>query len=572
MRYFLSILLLCLLHVSAAQGQSSYMQQFSKIDAAYAAVRENDLSEAFKLSLQQDSIARLSGNDSLQLLARFHKAQTLIMIGFQDIALKELYSGLKKAEQVKSTYFEYRYNYSIGQAYDDVGDYTNAIKFYNIAKQKTIENGTLKDTLFINPDIAHCHLYLGNAPKSLEMLMQNLAVSKAVNDSVSIFFALDNLAGYYAITGDLEASLASEREILNYPRTINSNYRKNILYSHMAEISKAMGDWPQAKRYCDSMFKYATLVKSASWLSPTYRMRSIIDEANKDYKSALDNFRIYHKLNDSLNKSNYDKKMSVMTTFYELDKKQNQIDKLGRDRQISVVKIERLTLAIVVLILLSVLLILYGYYRKNRTEKLLKDKFAVQLLDSQEAERQRLAKELHDSLGQNIMVIKNQLQGEQIDRNKLLESVALTLEEIRTISKDLYPNQLEKYGLAAAVEALGEQVQAATGIFVSSDMQDIDETLNKNTQINLYRIIQEFFNNTIKHANATAIRVTMLQTREEVVLVLKDNGDGFNKDTIHTSAGKSFGLLNMEERVKILKGRFEIDSEPGGAGTQMILV
>jgi signal transduction histidine kinase len=320
--------------------------------------------------------------------------------------------------------------------------------------------------------------------------------------------------------------------------------------------------------YCDSMFKYADLVKSPVWLSLCYRMRSKIEEASGDYKSSLANFIKYQKLSDSLNRVNYDKKVSVMNTFYELDKKQNQIDRLAKDEQISYARIERLTLAIVALILFSVLIILYTYNRRNKAEKLLKEKFAIQLLDSQEAERQRVAKDLHDSLGQNILFIKNQLQGPEINREKLLQSVALALEEVRSISKDLYPNQLEKYGLAAAVEALSEQVQASTGIFVSSDMQGIDEALNKNMQINLYRIIQEFFNNALKHAYATTIRITTEQTRNEIMLTLQDNGNGFSKEALSTIANKSFGLLNMEERVKILKGRFDIESEPG-AGTKM---
>jgi signal transduction histidine kinase len=195
----------------------------------------------------------------------------------------------------------------------------------------------------------------------------------------------------------------------------------------------------------------------------------------------------------------------------------------------------------------------------------LQQKIAFQLIQAQEDERQRIAKDLHDSVGQNILFLKNHVQnnGDQIDTTKLVKSIDDALQEIRNISKNLYPNQLEKYGLIAAVEALADEVSQSTGIFVSSDMEGIEEILNNNVKINFYRIIQEFVNNTLKHAEATAIRITAQQTDQTIELIVQDNGKGFDKAEMQRKANHSFGLLNMEERVKMLKGTFAIESEPG---------
>jgi signal transduction histidine kinase len=200
---------------------------------------------------------------------------------------------------------------------------------------------------------------------------------------------------------------------------------------------------------------------------------------------------------------------------------------------------------------------------------LLKERFAQQLLATQEEERQRIAKDLHDSVGQNILFIKNQLLSKEKDDDKLLKSIDTAIEEVRNISKDLYPNQLQKYGLASAVDALSEQVKDSTGIFISSDLQGIDEALNKNVQINFYRIIQEFVNNTVKHADATAIRITTEQSAKELKLIVQDNGKGFDVAQLKTKANTSFGMLNMEERIKMLKGKVEIESEIG-KGTKSV--
>jgi signal transduction histidine kinase len=569
MKRFILFLLLCSLQSVFAQNKAAWQKQFSTIDSAYMAVRENNLKEAFRLAMKEDSIANLLQADSLQLLARFHKSQTLILLGFFDQALKELYDGLKKAEKTGSVYFQYRYNYSIGQVYNDIGDTANTMKYYQAAKKKAIENRSLKDTIFINYDIGIALLYRGDTINSLAIISKNLEVSKMLEDSVSLFFGFDNMAQYYAVTGNMKQSLLYEKEIFKHPKTFNNAYRKNLLYQHLSEIASGLGDWPKAQEYCDSLFVTARQFNSPDWFLSCCQMQAKIDEAKGNYKGALKNQQRSMELNDSLRRNSYATKMTVMANLYELGLKQDEIENLSKDKKLSAAKIQSLSLLLIALLLIATLVALFILYRKNKNEKLLKDKFASQLLSTQEEERQRLARDLHDSVGQNILFIKNQLQVENRNEPLLLKSVDDALEEVRNISKDLYPNQLEKYGLSAAVDALGEQVKASSGIFISSDMGGIDEALNKNAQINFYRIIQEFVNNTLKHANATAIRITAEQTRHEIKLIVQDNGKGFDKAEIERRSGKSFGLLNMEERVKILKGKFEIESETG-KGTKSV--
>jgi signal transduction histidine kinase len=554
---------------AVAQAQSGLMQTFVKIDSVYMTVREDNLKEAFKLSLQEDSVAQLINSDSLILLSKFHKSQTLVLLGFYDIALKELYDGLKKADEAKNTYFQYRFNYSIGQAYAAIEDHKNTMKFYLLAKQKAIENGSLKDTLFINYDIGNCTYYMGDAKKSEEIITRNLATALATNDSTSIFFGLDNMAFVHVMNGEAQKGVDVLKRVFQYPKTFENNNRKNILYSHLAELSKEAGNATATQQYCDSLFKYARLMKSDDWLKIAYRMQSKIDEAKGNYKSALSNLNIFMQKKDSSFKENYDSKMAVMANLYELDKKQIEIKNLSKDKELARAKIQRLSLGIVALVLGSLIVGMYFFYRKRQQEILQKELFAQQLLNAQEQERQRIAKDLHDSVGQNILFIKNQLQSKDRNEQLLATSIDTALEEVRNISKDLYPNQLEKYGLKSAVDALGEQVQAASGIFVSSDLEGIDVALNKNVQINFYRIIQEFVNNTIKHAQATAIRITAEQTLNEIRLIVQDNGKGFDKALLEQKAHTSFGLLNMEERIKMLKGKVSIESEPG-KGTKSI--
>lgn len=180
---------------------------------------------------------------------------------------------------------------------------------------------------------------------------------------------------------------------------------------------------------------------------------------------------------------------------------------------------------------------------------------------------------LHDSVGQNILFIKNYIHKHGLNTPQLDQSIDQSLEEVRNISKDLYPNQLNQYGLGTAVEALCDKVRESTNVFVSSDIQlPEDQMVSKELKINLYRIIQECISNSIKHAAATSIRITGQMIQDRFHLMVQDNGRGFDAELLHNKAATSFGLLNMQERARILSGIFKIESTPGHGTKNQIIV
>jgi len=131
---------------------------------------------------------------------------------------------------------------------------------------------------------------------------------------------------------------------------------------------------------------------------------------------------------------------------------------------------------------------------------------------------------------------------------------------------------LDQYGLSSAIEGLCDKIKESTNLFVSSDLQLPDEKLSKETKINCYRIIQECVNNTLKHAKASAIRITGELLGNQIQLVVQDNGSGFEKNLLHLKANRSFGLLNLQERVRILDGKFELETEPGKGTKSLFLI
>ncbi|MFY0683878.1 MAG: hypothetical protein JXR20_04945 [Balneola sp.] len=197
-------------------------------------------------------------------------------------------------------------------------------------------------------------------------------------------------------------------------------------------------------------------------------------------------------------------------------------------------------------------------------------RFTEQLIESQENERRRIASELHDGLGQQILVIKNRVEiarqqmkdspiiSEQLD--EIQYSAIRSIEDVRNISHGLRPVLLEKFGLKDALVELCEQMQQSTSIEWSFHIDEINEVIPKDKQINFFRIIQESINNILKHSKADEASVMIRYLDDNVTVVVVDNGIGFN--TISDEINKGLGLLGMKERAENLGGEIRIESIP----------
>lgn len=196
--------------------------------------------------------------------------------------------------------------------------------------------------------------------------------------------------------------------------------------------------------------------------------------------------------------------------------------------------------------------------------------FTKQLLLSQEAERKRISQELHDSLGQDILLIKNRAQlvlhGEKLDSfaieqlNKINESSADLLNLVRDISFNLRPAHLERLGLTETIISLIKKVDDTTQINISNKIENIDKLFNSEEEINLYRIIQEGLSNIVKHSNAENAEINIYKTEDHLDIEIFDDGIGIDIN-VKENKIKGFGLVNLLNRVNILKGELIVNSE-----------
>jgi len=207
-----------------------------------------------------------------------------------------------------------------------------------------------------------------------------------------------------------------------------------------------------------------------------------------------------------------------------------------------------------------------------------KEQMISKILETEDRERSRFAKELHDSLGQNLTVaslnfnfVKKNVQQLDSDTQKKFDAgfsfLKEAIQESRNIAHNLMPQAISDFGYILAIESLLDNLSETTDIKFTFYDNLNGERLAPDYELSLYRITQEGINNILKHAEASQVSVQLIKHHKSVILTIEDDGNGFQ---MMESAATSFGLNSMRNRASALSGALDIDSAPG-KGTSITL-
>ena len=308
----------------------------------------------------------------------------------------------------------------------------------------------------------------------------------------------------------------------------------------------------------------------------------------------------YGDLSDTLLNRDRERSLQQLQARYDLINKKITITNLEQEKQAVELTVEeqKFTAGILVVGLVLLLLALLFYRHRLRTNRViaaqneeinrrhireLEDNLKIETMQSmlagQESERQRIAQDLHDSVGgllaaskiqlENISAKNAQLAGTD-DFSKMRNLIDETVAETRHISRNMQPSALLEFGLVIAVRDLTGRVQgqgqgAPTISFHHiGDFSAIDQT----TALNCYRIVQELLQNSLKHARASEILVQLTQTDHQIALLVEDDGAGFDPAAVK----KGMGTDNIARRVQFLKGELSIHAAPGQGTSTLVTI
>jgi signal transduction histidine kinase len=228
---------------------------------------------------------------------------------------------------------------------------------------------------------------------------------------------------------------------------------------------------------------------------------------------------------------------------------------------------------------------------RSITHKALKDSesklraLSNKILETQEAERKTIAKELHDSIGSSLTAIKYALEKKLADINQkpadlnqklntegisleqVIKMVRNLMDETRRIASNLRPSLLDDLGLLAAIASIcREHKRLYDGVQIETRLNIQESDIPDSLKIVIYRVLQEALNNIIKHSGADHVDLTLERTEQGIVFSIEDNGKGFDLSEVGTGLDCTggMGLDGMSERVALSNGRFDITTEKGG--------
>ena len=303
-----------------------------------------------------------------------------------------------------------------------------------------------------------------------------------------------------------------------------------------------------AKNYDDfqNQIAYSELLKKDAMLKGDYKKALYWSEKEKQ------------AANDLVNEQ-------MMVKTLELNKRHQTKQKEQQIRlQQKTISAGRATNALLVAALLTFLLIAALVYLRQKQKKIRAESrrvqlYTKQLLEKTEEERKRIASDLHDSVSHELLNLKQLIGNGQQQAGSKIDAI---INDIRSISRNLHPVMFEKVGLAASIDQLVERAQSVNDLMVTAEV-NYSSSLSVSHELQVYRIVQEALSNVIKYAEAVAARISVLETRDSLQIVVQDNGKGFNVSEALTG-GKAFGLFNIIERSHAIGGSAKITSDKTG--------
>jgi two-component system, NarL family, sensor kinase len=455
-------------------------------------------------------------------------------------ALKLFFNAIKINEKSKN-YRGLAGQYSnVGMVYNGMGKYSEALEYYTKSEKIYKEIGEKMDLPFVYGGIANVYDNMKNFDKAIKFNLTSLQLYEEYGNKNGISVCYNNLGRIYFQKGDSTNAFKDYFKAIEY-------YKKALTLSKETETRK-------------------NIMNNYAGLSFAYSKIGVYDKAYEFHKR-------YTSLKDSLHNTETSKQISELQIRYDTEKKDQQIALLEKEKQITDTETKRKNILVASSVggFVLIVLVLFLFYNRQQLKKqnLLQKELTGAVVKGQDEERKRIAKDLHDGLGTllstariNVNTLEDKIPVG--NENKKLFDNALQIidklnSEVRYIAQNLMPETLNEFGLVAAVEELIDAINRTGKLKITFKHYELSNELEKQLEINLYRIIQEIVNNTIKHSKATQLSIELVQHEDSIVLLTEDNGIGFNTEN---KSQTGMGIKNIQARLNVFNGTLHIDSNP----------
>lgn len=505
-----------------------------------------------------------------------------------DFALAAEYylSAKKLAEEIDDRRLQRITNNNLASVFIELKEYEKGKRYAqtSLSIAKELKNDYAISSSSYN--IATADMHLKRYDEALSLYREILNIGIRTEDDVVKLDGWLGMADAYSAMKKTPEALQDFRKVIDVATEKDMPEYKMYACMGMADLLLKTKQYAAAQPYLDEGISLAEKQGSRLELKDMYLKKADMFEQMGQLQSALDFRKKFENLNDTLLGEKNRALIANLEAKYEFDRKADTIQRLSYANQLSALTISRKNTLNYVLIggatsLLLLLLLSYRNYKHRQqiqqqrineleTEKQLAATEAV--LKGEEQERTRLAKDLHDGLGGMLSGIKyslHNMKGNLIMTpenaqafERSIDMLDSSISEMRRVAHNMMPEALVKFGLDTALKDFCNDVNQTGALKVAYQSIGLEDAeLEQTKAITIYRIVQELLNNAMKHASATQALVQVSRNDGLITVTVEDDGKGFDAAILKQSKG--IGWSNIQNRVDFLKGKWDVDAQPG---------
>lgn len=492
----------------------------------------DSISYALAVFYEALRIADLSDNPNEEAFIHNNLGLVKYDLGARDSAFSDFQQCLKIGEERDNIMLQ-------AIARQNMGLYYSGIDSVDMAKEEYLKVNKMGHEFGYT-------LYILSSITNLSSLEMNMGNEKA-SDSLS----------------SLALKIAKEGKVL---------YTVPNIYFGRAYFKMKTKQYEDALAMLDSAYEYTKYAQYSEVMPSYFHLRYRTYEEMGDYENAFKVYKQKVEVNDSLDAIGNEKLLAELQFRYDDEKKerirsieQNKLKLQVKQGEVELAQFQRKLVIIVSILLVIIFIALILYFRlKQKSDSL----FSHTIANKLEEERARIARDLHDGLGQSMIVLKNKFNKIGVENSDeaeaLNENFSEVIEEVRSISRSLIPPELKRLGLQKAIMSMMDDIEKSSDLIVTTE---IDELANlefeEHQSIRIYRIIQELSTNSIKHANASSLKLSAYIENNILQITYQDNGSGFDLEK-WKAANNSVGFKSIEQRLNHLKGTARVEKVKTG--------
>lgn len=443
-------------------------------------------------------------------------------------------------------------------------NYSKAAEYYELTAVYAARYGESETVINALSQLALIHEIKRDYGTALNYLRRaydvadSLRMSKKINDNTPETYSHNFMTEVEGRIKQKEETTEDLLETIALKKSLNDTLALSINYFNLGRLYKSKQMYPQAIDALQMSLMYAQKIYFAEMQLSAVNEIADLYEFTGDNKQALA----------------YLKKRSAIILLLNskqaknLEELQPQYERQLLSQQFEIAKRNYWVVGISVVV---VLLLIIGFIYYKQTQLRQRNIAMQAIIKTEESERQRIARDLHDSVSQTMSAAKINLSimggelafkdaGQKMRFERVVGMVDDGFKEVRTISHNMMPWALHKTGLSKVVKQFISNISNGS-IDINFFSKGFDEPFNDTVELILYRVLQESVNNVLKHSGASRLDISLMRDEESISLTIEDNGKGFDANSPEFKAG--MGLSNLRSRMNFLNGKVEVDSRPG---------